>query len=49
MIKAINTCGGHASITVDPEGDHDEAYWSGVYGNSELCDWLLKQHRPPAR
>lgn len=45
MIKAINACGGHARITVDPEGDHDDAYWSAVYENKELYDWLLKQRR----
>jgi predicted peptidase len=45
MIKAINACGGHARITVDPEGDHDDPYWSTVYGNPELYDWLLKQRR----
>jgi len=47
-IKAINACGGHARITVDPEGDHDDPYWSTVYGNPELYDWLLKQHRQDA-
>jgi predicted peptidase len=45
MIKAINACGGHARITVDPEGDHDGPYWSTIYGNPELYDWLLKQRR----
>jgi predicted peptidase len=45
MIKAINACGGHAQITVDPDGDHDDLYWSAVYGNSELYDWLLNHRR----
>jgi predicted peptidase len=47
-IKAINACGGQARFTVDPEGDHDDPYWSTVYGNPELYDWLLKQHRQDA-
>jgi predicted peptidase len=48
VIKAINACGGHARISIDPEGDHDDPYWSAVYGNQELYDWLLKQRRQPS-
>lgn len=49
VIAAINACGGHARITIDPQGDHDDAYWSAVYGNPELYDWLLSQTRRSRR
>lgn len=39
MVNAVNSCGGHAKLTVYPENGHDA--WSDTYRNQEVFEWLL--------
>ncbi len=42
MVKALQACGGHVTLTVYPGVDHDS--WTQTYANPQLYTWLL-QHR----
>jgi acetyl esterase/lipase len=42
MVKALQACGGHVTLTVYPGVDHDS--WTQTYANPHLYTWLL-QHR----
>jgi predicted peptidase len=44
MVKALEEAGGHPKATYPPDADHIGC-WPIAYGNGELYDWLLKQHK----
>jgi len=43
MVEAVNSCGGHAKLTILPAAGHD--IWKDVYGSNTLFEWFLQHHR----
>jgi predicted peptidase len=43
MVKAVNSCGGNAKLTVYPDAGHNA--WAPTYKNKELYDWFLAHRR----
>ncbi len=41
MVDAVNKAGGHATLTVFPNTDHDS--WVPAYRDTDLIDWLAAQ------
>jgi predicted peptidase len=33
------------TLTIEPDGGHDRAFWNGVYSRSDLYAWLLRHRR----
>ena len=43
MVRAINSCGGHAKLTVYPDRDHD--CWTPAMSDDALWEWIFTREK----
>lgn len=46
IVEAVNAAGGHATLTIYPDANHDS--WTRTYDNPKLYEWMLAQRRGQA-